>query len=208
MGILAWLKQLFGPRVNNCKTRNTAVTDKSFSVISSATSLARATIETVTICEKNGTYNYLFKYKETCLDTVIFSCFLIRALCIMSSHNHSLAYDFSKEYIDSVISLAKIEFHTDEDFEKIFNDRADFYDRVFVKKTGIHNKIPAIIEEFEYIIKSDIIENGFALFSENSPLPILGIFEDMQCRNEVSAYFQFLLAHVDHMLKNVMEVLK
>ena len=70
---------------------------------------------------------------------------------------------------------------------------------------GIENKISAILEEFEIIVKTDIVQNGYVDFSEESPLPILanGILDDMLCSTEVTSFYENLPMLLSPYLKDV-----
>ena len=145
--------------------------------------------------EKNDC-KYLCYSEITKMDCAVFACFLIRGLCLGAASNRESAMTFSNKFIHEFIACAKNTFnHSDVNlFEKLFNNRVNFYDRVFMSKKGIDAKIDAILEEFEIIIKTDIVNKGYVSFSENSPLPMLsdGMFGDMKCHMEAVSFLQNL----------------
>lgn len=151
--------------------------------------------------------SYLNKSKHTITDTLIFSCFVIRAVGIMAASNREKAMLFSNSFVSSFNNLSHEKFTLCATYQRDFDERAAFYDRVFAKKTA-GEKFPAIVEEFEYIIKTDILQNTFAVFSESSPLPILGFPEDMLCQAEVATYFRSLLAATENFVKTLQSKLK
>ena len=167
----------------------------SYAVLKAASSLAMSTATSALSLDFSDSYKYLRTSNATKLDAVLFSCFILRAICIVSTRNRAKAIVFSHEYVSSVISLAK-DLFSDSFNPSIVDSRLAFYDRVFAKSEGFENSVSAVKEEFEYIIKNDIHENRFAPFSESSSLPILGLDADLQCSFEVNSYFKFLLSNV------------
>ena len=118
---------------------------------------------------------YLCQSKLTKLDSAIFACFLIRAFCLGSSQNRTLAAAFSEKFVGSFLVYTKDIYVSDDIqlLQRIFNNRTSFYDRVFMSKEGISAKVKAITEEFELIIKTDIVNDDFVEYCETSPLCIL-----------------------------------
>ena len=58
-----------------------------------------------------------------------------------------------------------------ETISKMVVNRLSFYRYVFESKSNIKDAVQALVEEFEYIIKTDIINGKYIPFSETSPLP-------------------------------------
>lgn len=179
----------------------------SYAILKTASSLAMSTTTSALSLDFNNSYKYLCASGATKLDTVLFSCFILRAICIMSTRNRVKAVAFSNEYVSSVTNLAKDLFF-DSFNPSIVDSRFAFYDRVFAKPEGFEKSISAVMEEFEYIIKTDINQDRFAPFSESSPLPILGFDADLHCSIEVNSYFKFLLANVKEVLDESITVIQ
>ncbi|MBE5777010.1 MAG: hypothetical protein E7326_05830 [Clostridiales bacterium] len=156
---------------------------------------------------KNKDLEYLCYSKYTKMDSVLFACFLVRAMCIGASTNQSRAIDFSNRFMDKFASSAQAT-HSPNDsslFQRMFNNRMSFYDRIFMSKSGIENKISAILEEFEYIVKADIVNGGYSEYTETSPLSLLpdGIMGDMKLREEAVSFFQTLPSIISPYFQNV-----
>lgn len=139
---------------------------------------------------------YLCHSALTKADATIFACFLIRAMCIGNAPSQMAAQDFSDRFVRTVKEKACSLYFPNNtaQFNRMFSNRTSYYDRVFMSKQGIENKIAAIVEVFEFIIKSDFVNGEYEDLSETSPLPILpnGIFGDLNCRAEVITFYQQL----------------
>ena len=181
--------------------------NKSFEIAKAASSLATSTMTSVLSLDLVDFYKYLRISNATRLDAVLFSCFILRAVCIMSSNNRRNAVEFSNEYVSSVINMAKDIFFDSFDQEEVDN-RFALYDRIFAKHGDFDKSISALLEEFEYIIMNDIIHDKFASFSESSPLPILGIDKATQCSLEVRCYFKALLSNTKDPLEKAIAAIR
>ena len=150
---------------------------------------------------------YLCYSKYTKMDSVLFACFLVRAMCIGASTDQSRAFDFSNRFMEKFASSAQAtHFPNDTSlFQRMFNNRMSLYDRIFMSKSGIENKIPAILEEFEYIVKTDIVNGRYSEYTEASPLSLLpdGIVGEMKCKAEVMSFFQTLPSLISPYFQNV-----
>lgn len=191
------------PKSNHIKS----MTNSQFNIIKAAASLASRTVSAVQHFDEEESSVYLCYSNATQTDTILFSCFVLRALCIMSTENRQSSMAFSKEYVSDIREALSKKNLLNASFEKIFNDRTDFYDRIFMSKRGFDDKLSAISEEFEYIIMADILNNGLSPFSEESPLPILGIDKTIECHTEVINYTKFLMSYAHSCVEHVMEAL-
>lgn len=189
------------------ETVNSAIKDDTFLIIKAASNLATVTVIPVESMSSKEEYPHLLSSEATKLDTVLFSCFMLRAICISSSRNRNKSIEFSNEYVSSVINLAKELFEDCFDSE-IVSSRFAFYDSIIARNCSFLDSINAIIEEFEYIIKTDIIQKKFAPFSKTSPLPILGIDEDMLCKIEVVSYYKSLLEYVKNRMDEAISAIQ
>ena len=97
------------------------------------------------------------------------------------------------------------EFLQEETAQKMFDNRTEFYDRIIMDKGGFTDGIPALLQEFELIIQTDMIEKKYVPFSSSSPLPLIGIFDAMQCNAEVNSFFQILLEETNEQMKQAMD---
>jgi len=186
---------------------NTKAAPSDSEITAAAKDLALDTVAAVKVFNQNDNCSYLNKSKATYADTAIFSFFVVRAICIMSAPNRAKAEEFSNAYVSTSKAYAKKTFSLGSSFDKQFDNRTDFYDRVFATKTNKADMLAAVLEEFEFIIKSDILRNGFAPFSESSPLPILDFDEDMHCQFEVNGYYKYLLSGISKKIQHVQALL-
>lgn len=183
--------------------------DYKSSVIDKSDTIEQLTIATIEIPDKLkdlAVSDFLCRNIITCCDTVIFSCFVIRALLVGTGTYGPKVLEFSDSYIEGIKKHLKEKYpSTTAFFDDLFSNRTQFYDRIFMSKPGIENKIPAILEEFEYIIKTDIISGKYNQFFEESPLPVLGMPDDFQCQLEVSNFFKLLPELVSPHYENVQD---
>lgn len=184
-------------------TPSGSMPNSQFSILKAATSLASLTVSAVEHFDQEEPSIYLCYSNATKTDTIIFSCFVLRAVCFMSTENQKSAMAFSREYVSDIREALSKKNLLNASFEKIFNDRTELYDRIFMSKQEIDKKLSAISEEFEYVITNDILKDGIAPFYENSPLPIIGIQEAMECRIEVANYMKFLLSYTNQCVDQV-----
>lgn len=87
----------------------------------------------------------------------------------------------------------------------MFDNRTEFYDRIIMDKGGLTDGLPALLQEFELIIQTDMIEKKYVPFSSSSPLPLIGIFDAMQCHAEVNSFFQILLEETNEQMKQAID---
>ena len=71
----------------------------------------------------------------------------------------------------------------------MFENRMAFYDRIVEKNQDNKNILKILVEEFEIILKSNLINKGYSDFSETSPMPILDFFKDFEYSAEINSFF-------------------
>jgi len=168
--------------------------------------LVRTTILAVSIFKERN--SLLCQSDLTCAETAIFTCFLLRALCIGAAHNREFALKFSNDYIAKIKTAIKQQYMIPEElFEDMFSNRTSFYDYIFSQFNGIENKIAAILEEFEYMIQFDIINKKFKPVNKHLPLSLLGIDDSISCQHEVNLYFKCLPNVVSPYLGQIQDLL-
>ena len=89
--------------------------------------------------------------------------------------------------------------------EAFLDNRFAFYDSVFVSKADMNDGVAALLEEFEYIIKTDIINKGYVPYSSQSPLPILSFDEDVAFQIEVKAFYNEFIDKMQDFVKKVQD---
>lgn len=204
---MSFFSNLFSRSHRKAESDATNTSGTASPIITAAQELAYLTIEAADHILSKKDCSFLNKSKYTKADTLIFSCFVIRALGIMAASNREKAELFSNSFVSSFNGLARLKYALQPSYLEDFDERAAFYDRIFAQKS-IDEKFPAIVEEFEYVIKTDILQDKFADFYESSPLPILGFPEDMLCQAEVVSYFRFLITATEEFLKKTQSKLK
>ena len=95
-----------------------------------------------------------------------------------------------------------------ETISKMMANRLSFYTSVFQSKSNAKDAIEALVEEFEYIIKTDIIQDEYIPFSKSSPLPILGFEEDLRCQMEVRNYPSFSAKMLEKPISILLKLIK
>lgn len=128
-------------------------------------------------------------------DMVLFACFITRASVIAHIKNGFEARMFDSKYIKQVLLGADSLFTPRIDINEMFENRMDFYDELIAEGKDLS----ALFEEFEYIIKTDIINDGiYEPFSKSSPLPILSFETDFFVRTEVQ---QFVSSYIPYLFE-------
>ena len=162
-------------------------------IMSSAKSLAETTVKTVQSQMRLKTTKFLFCTDVTTADTIFFSCFILRAICISSTRNRTQAEMFSDSYISHIVRMTKEVFYQEDTIQEMFYNRTKFYDQIIAEKGGLQNGIPALLQEFELIIETDMINNKYVPFGSNSPITIIDFFDSVQCRAEIYSFFEIIL---------------
>ena len=111
-------------------------------------------------------------------------------MCLNATATHSIAVEFSKKYVQEIVDQT-LEHYPSLSlfFEKMFENRMAFYDRIVEKNQDNKNILKILVEEFEIILKSNLINKGYSDFSETSPMPILDFFKDFEYSAEINSFF-------------------
>lgn len=175
--------------------------------INAAKSLAEATVSIVQSQKNLNTSKFLFCNDIASADAVFFSCFILRVTCIMSTQNRTAAEHFSDSYISYILKLTKEVFLQEDITQEMFDNRTNFYDQIISSKGGLTDGIPALMQKFEFIIQTDLIEKRYVPFSSYSPIPVMDIFYAMECRAEIYSFIEILLketkAEVDQAIDSI-----
>lgn len=179
------------------------------SSLSAAESLAIATVMATHKMYANNTDSYICKSKLACADSVLFSCFVVRAMCISTATSRLKAQQFSNEFVFLILSaIEKLYIHEQSQLNRLFDNRMALYDRAFLLQDNPRQKILAVIEQFEIFVKADAYYNFFLEFSENSPLPLLEVEEEFQCQTDIAAFNDFLTSIIKSDLSNMQQYLQ
>ena len=174
--------------------------------LSSIENLAISTILLEKTIKLSATDSYLCKTTLCSCDTTIFTLFIVRTLSIYACPTEEKAHWFDDYYVSLVIR--GINYRYGDSFQDIFDmmdNRTEFYDRIFMSKPSFDEKLEAVFEEFEYVIKTDIIQKKYVPFNETSPLPILGMPDDHACRVQISNFCHNILRFLAPYYKETMD---
>ena len=153
-------------------------------------SLASATVQIPQIIKDQHEDSIICNNDISCGDTILFACFVVRAMCLNATATHSIAVEFSKKYVQEIVDQT-LEHYPSLSlfFEKMFENRMAFYDRIVEKNQDNKNILKILVEEFEIILKSNLINKRYSDFSETSPMPILDFFKDFEYSAEINSFF-------------------
>ena len=150
--------------------------------------------QTVAISKLNPEKDSVFNHNDlTMYDTIIFTLFFIRMLCITQIKNRTKAEEFSDFYISKVFQYFPDAQRISNEYDtEFFAERVKYYDYIVEKATcsdGDHTKL--LINTFRDIITYDYNEE-YIRFDENTPSMIIDIFEQFKITNEVDIFFNSL----------------
>lgn len=176
--------------------------------LSSIDNLAISTILIEKTIKLSATDSYLCKSPLCSCDTTIFTLFVVRALSLHACPTREKAQWFSDYYVPLVIKGIELRYGSSiPQLTDMIENRTEFYDRVLMSKSSLGEGLNAIFEEFEYVIKTDIIQKTYSPFSEKSPLPLLGMPEDHSCQIQISNFckniLRFLAPYYNQMMNDM-----
>jgi hypothetical protein len=140
----------------------------------------------------------------TCCDSLLFAAFFCRALNICDGYrDRATAMKLSNSYLNDIKLIATKKYGiSDSVFDKMLNNRMPFYDSFYMDDCPADKKISAMVEEFEYIIMTDVIEGEYTPFSKTTALPVLGFEEVIRCHSEATTLFQQIMETADNFTIN------
>jgi hypothetical protein len=172
------------------------------------TALADATIHLPDMVRKTKKDSLICYNDITSCDTILFSCFVTRILCLSSASSMEQAVEFSEKYVPKVVTFIQEKYPSVEPFfEEMFDNRMSFYDRMVEKTVDKQKIFKVLVEKFEYVLKTDLLENGYAGFSESSPLPIIGVPKDLEYSADVISFFNNMPSMLSPYLEETQNIL-
>lgn len=176
--------------------------------------LARKTcsIGAYLVCEQKN--SFLNSSELTRTDAVIFAAFLNHLLIISEVKNKDIGEQVIRRYLAFVCQILEDnggcfgENIPSTTITEMLNNRLDFYSMILQSKPNLPASIAALVEEFEYIIKTDIIEGEYKPFSKNSPLPILGFEKDISCQKDAMNFPSFATKMLEKPLSELLQLIK
>lgn len=182
-----------------------------------ADELAISTVLIPSKLQKQSPNSVLCNFNINRLDTLLFSAFMIRAVLMGSTDNHEKAYLFCEEYLKKVILGAKVLYYSSSNyFDEMFNNRMAIYDSAFMSKSmsqfmyksGVEVRLSAVLEKFKYILAFDIIDKQYFPLYEDSPLPLLDIFEMTKCEVQIANFVSRITDLIDPYYKQALDFLQ
>lgn len=173
--------------------------------ISTADSLTNATMQVISSTKQMKKAKYLFGSDVAAMDTIFFSCFILRMICVMSTRNRAAAEQFSDLYVSDVLRITRDTFVQENYVSEMFDNRTGFYDKILSSKSELADGIPALLQNFEFIIQTDLIEKKYVPFSSYSPIPVMDIFDAMECRAEIYSFFEILIEDTKEKVKQAID---
>lgn len=164
--------------------------------------LAISTIIAIDTIKRQDKDSILCHSPLACCDTILFSSFLLRIMCMCHAKNKDRFITYSNNYLNSIkIATGKIYMPLSNKYNMMFNNRMTHYDHVFMSKNNSDDGIAAIFEEFETILIMDKINNTYEPIFENTPIPIIGILDKVKYHIDIKCYFEELPLLVSPYLK-------
>lgn len=172
------------------------------------TSLAAATVNLPDMVRKTKDDSLICYNDVTSCDTILFACFVTRILCLNSSSSMEKAIEFSEKYVSNVVAFIQEKYPSIEPFfEEMFDNRMSFYDRMVEKTVDKQKIFKVLVEKFEYILKTDLLRNGYTEFGESSPLPIIGVPKDFEYSADVISFFNNMPSMLSPYLEETQNIL-
>ena len=134
----------------------------------------------------------------SCCDALFFAEFCLSALCIRGSLGDVEEEKIlSRMYAEDILKIAQTKYSLPRDtLKKMYTNRIGFYSKIYLADEDKENIFKKLVEEFEYIVKTDYIDNEYKPFSASSPLPILGFEQEYYGRAEVYSFFEQVMRTV------------
>lgn len=158
--------------------------------------------------------SFLNESELTRVDAVIFATYMNQLIIASEAHSRKIAEQVIDRYVEFVCQILEADGGcfdggiVPSTIRPMMKNRFAFYTQVIQSKSNITTGISAIVEEFEYIIKTDILERQYKDFSASSPLPILGFDKDFICQIEAQRFPAFVNELLDAPMKALVELIK
>ena len=158
--------------------------------------------------------SFLNHSELTRTDAVIFSAYINYTLILSEARNKSIAKQVADRYFAFVNQILEEDggcFDCDipsEIISKMISNRLSFYAFVFQSKTGAKDVVKVLAEEFEYVIKTDIVNGKYIPYSGTSPVPILGFDKDIRCQVDARNYPAFTIEMLKEPISELLRLIK
>lgn len=159
----------------------------------SLTSVEVLAVQTVFLSQGSSTqYKGAYLHaNSTCIcETVLLSGFILRTLCLMGDLSADVVNIFTEKYFSCLKkSMSNLFDISDNEAAMFLSNRMEYYEIVFLNANdGMNSKVQALGEEFVQILLQSKELGHFESYGADSPLSLVGIFEQQQCNSEVFAW--------------------
>ena len=164
--------------------------------------------QTVASIKLNPHKEFSLNHNElTVFDTIIFTLFIVRMICITQIKSRAKAEEFSELYIKKVFDYfpesKRISEKYDSDF---FAERVTYYDSLVTFDSFSFEKCSAkIVGGFEEIMKYDYAEQ-YVRFNQGAPVMVLDFPESFKISADVKIFFRAMPDLFKSILPNVFEI--
>lgn len=143
----------------------------------------------------------------TIFDTIIFTMFIVRMICITQIKYRAKAEEFSELYIKKVFEYfpesKRISEKYDSDF---FAERVTYYDSLIAYDSlSFEDCTSKIVAGFEEIMKYDYAEQ-YVRFNQGTPLMILDFSENLKISADVKIFFRAMPDFFTSILPDVFKI--
>lgn len=175
----------------------------------SASKLSSYIIDFFENYHNNNTSSILCNNNVCCTDTLLFSTYVLRAMCIGKSPSQQVAENFDAAFLKHMNIYIFKTYMPINGFHAMKSERMAFYDNIFMENRNKPDVIfSVLIETFSYIIKNDYIDKEYKPFTSDSPLPIMDIFAEVQLNTDIKNYIDKLIKNASKYLRDVEKDLK
>ena len=163
---------------------------------------------TVSAIKLNPKKDYILKCNDIALyDSIIFTMFVIRMICISQINNRANAEKFSNDYISKVFEYFPeskiISNKYDSDF---FSERVKYYDSLLADESiPFDERIKNVVKKFGSIISYDYT-GKYVRFNNNTPLMLIDFDKQFIITNTVNSYYNTLPDFFARLLPDVFKL--
>lgn len=142
---------------------------------------------------RNGQDSLMCKSPVSRLDTIFFTTFLARLLCLSDVNSPAAAKKLSDELLSKVrLGASQLYSIGPGSVDSMSENRILFYDSICRSAKGMEDRISRITDEFLYILNFDEA-NGYAPYSSKTPLVLVDFQENFSRAVEVKNFREYLV---------------
>ena len=153
---------------------------------------------------------YLNNNEFTRIDAVIFAVIQSQYKLSYNANKHSVIDKINEMYANEVERLliknnGCIDCDISEEIiEEMFRNRYEFYKTIMCSNKDNHaSMLMKLLDEFEFIIKTDLLSGAYKEYRIDSPVAIIDYDRDIECQIELSFFPAFTKYLLDDHLKKL-----